>query len=207
MASKNDNNNKPRVPPPAASSSRKRSADALQELPIIHRLRLEAIFHPKFDNEKVEQKAIRQRMLTKPGYLEVSLKHSGSLVLWSGQSNVYSKNGIQNVYSAAAEVLLHQLLPKEQFEECSTGCFAAALRTLQSHHHRRTSLGNNIVRQLCEGPYEVRVLLRESSNRQTLADLPVEMECGALDDDAAIHRAMESVDARSSFSIDIVRSC
>ena len=48
-------------------------------------LRLEAIFHPKFENESCE-KDVRKEMLYKvgrgEGYLEVTLKHSGSLLLW-----------------------------------------------------------------------------------------------------------------------------
>lgn len=51
----------------------------------IKRLRLEAIFHPKFENESSE-KDVRKEMLAKvgndEGYLEVTLKHSGSLLLW-----------------------------------------------------------------------------------------------------------------------------
>eukprot|EP00569_Conticribra_weissflogii_P009958 CAMPEP_0171375476 /NCGR_PEP_ID=MMETSP0879-20121228/16793_1 /TAXON_ID=67004 /ORGANISM="Thalassiosira weissflogii, Strain CCMP1336" /LENGTH=112 /DNA_ID=CAMNT_0011885059 /DNA_START=1 /DNA_END=335 /DNA_ORIENTATION=- len=58
-------------------------------------LRLEAIFHPKFENESSE-KDIRKEMLEKiqngEGHLEVTLKHSGSLLLWSGGSRFYSKN-------------------------------------------------------------------------------------------------------------------
>ena len=48
-------------------------------------LRLEAIFHPKFENESSE-KDVRAEMLSRvgsgEGYLEVTLKHSGSLLLW-----------------------------------------------------------------------------------------------------------------------------
>ena len=51
----------------------------------IKRLRLEAIFHPKFENESSEKDA-RSQMLSRVaegrGYLEVTLKHSGSLLLW-----------------------------------------------------------------------------------------------------------------------------
>jgi hypothetical protein len=51
----------------------------------IKRLRLEAIFHPKFENESSE-KDVRKEMMEKvekgDGYLEVTLKHSGSLLLW-----------------------------------------------------------------------------------------------------------------------------
>ena len=51
----------------------------------IKQIRLEAIFHPKFENETSE-KDVRKEMLSKvgegKGYLEVTLKHSGSLLLW-----------------------------------------------------------------------------------------------------------------------------
>jgi hypothetical protein len=51
----------------------------------LKRLKLEAIFHPKFENE-TSDKDIRNEMLTRinggEGYLEVTLKHSGSLLLW-----------------------------------------------------------------------------------------------------------------------------
>jgi hypothetical protein len=51
----------------------------------IKQLRLEAIFHPKFENESSE-KDVRKEMMEKvekgDGYLEVTLKHSGSLLLW-----------------------------------------------------------------------------------------------------------------------------
>ena len=51
----------------------------------IKQVRLEAIFHPKFENETSE-KDVRKEMLSKvgggKGYLEVTLKHSGSLLLW-----------------------------------------------------------------------------------------------------------------------------
>jgi hypothetical protein len=45
----------------------------------------------------------------KQGYLEVSVKHSGSLLLWSGGERFfYSKNSTANVYTAAGEILLRQ---------------------------------------------------------------------------------------------------
>eukprot|EP00536_Pseudo-nitzschia_multiseries_P016245 jgi/Psemu1/320998/estExt_fgenesh1_pm.C_10540003 len=42
------------------------------------------------------------------GHLEVSLKHSGSLVLWSGSTRYYSKNSACNQFSRTAEILLRQ---------------------------------------------------------------------------------------------------
>ena len=89
----------------------------------ITQMKLEAIFHPKFDNERQnnnnnnnnnnnKQQTIRQSMIDKvakkEGILEVSLKHSGSLLLWSGGSRYYSKNGTFNMYTSVGEVLLRQ---------------------------------------------------------------------------------------------------
>lgn len=125
----------------------------------IKALRLEAIFHPKFDNEhlddttKQQQQQQRQHMKKKvdvtstaavtttqvqqqqqqhvmggsssssssrirqimmrrlmehKGYLEVSLKHSGSLVLWSGDERYYSKNSARNQFTQVGEILLRQ---------------------------------------------------------------------------------------------------
>ncbi|KAL7468445.1 hypothetical protein ACHAXS_008682 [Conticribra weissflogii] len=74
-------------------------------------LRLEAIFHPKFENESSD-KDVRQGMLQKiqrgEGYLEVTLKHSGSLLLWSGGSRFYSKNSANNTVTLVGEFLLRQ---------------------------------------------------------------------------------------------------
>ena len=77
--------------------------------PNITKLQLEAIFHPKFENEKSDAQ-IRHQMLSyiaaKQGYLEVSLKHSGSLVLWSGRQCFYSKNSTNNAFTMVGEILL-----------------------------------------------------------------------------------------------------
>jgi hypothetical protein len=121
---------------------------------VIRGLRLEAIFHPKFDNERKKNnpgkkgkgldknidasRDIRSAMLQKlglgsgyakdessiqrtgnddgyseeqvkgTGHLEVSLKHSGSLVLWSGSTRYYSKNSACNEFTRTAEILLRQ---------------------------------------------------------------------------------------------------
>jgi hypothetical protein len=51
----------------------------------IRQIRLEAIFHPKFENESSDKdirKEILNRVENGEGYLEVTLKHSGSLLLW-----------------------------------------------------------------------------------------------------------------------------
>ena len=42
------------------------------------------------------------------GYIEVSIKHSGSLVLWSGDTRYYSKNSTHNVFTDTCELLLRQ---------------------------------------------------------------------------------------------------
>eukprot|EP00804_Cyclotella_cryptica_P001973 CCRYP_007402-RA/>CCRYP_007402-RA protein AED:0.00 eAED:0.00 QI:1964/1/1/1/1/1/3/1185/1091 len=77
----------------------------------IKRLRLEAIFHPKFENESSE-KDVRNEMLSRVaeggGYLEVTLKHSGSLLLWSGGSRFYSKNDANNLFTLVGEFLLRR---------------------------------------------------------------------------------------------------
>eukprot|EP00934_Nitzschia_sp_Nitz4_P005368 Nitzschia sp. Nitz4//scaffold13_size275219//244974//248609//NITZ4_000923-RA/size275219-augustus-gene-0.275-mRNA-1//-1//CDS//3329536161//5358//frame0 len=73
--------------------------------------RLEAIFHPKFENEEGDRQ-VRSKMIglvqDQAGYLEVSLKHSGSLVLWSGGQRFYAKNSTDNQFTAVAEILLRQ---------------------------------------------------------------------------------------------------
>ena len=78
----------------------------------IRRMKLEAIFHPKFENENQHDPQIRKNMLDKvaqkQGVLEVSLKHSGSLLLWSGGKRFYSKNGTDNVFTHVGEILLRQ---------------------------------------------------------------------------------------------------
>jgi hypothetical protein len=101
----------------------------------IQRLRLEAIFHPKFGNEDRTDQTIRKDMIErvekKLGYLEVTLKHSGSLVLWSGYQRYYSKNSVDNQYTYAAEILVRQHFERawrdnatlgeieRRYEECS----------------------------------------------------------------------------------------
>ena len=77
--------------------------------PEIARLRLEAIFHPKFENEAPDSD-VRRGMLdgvsSGRGHLEASLKHSGSLVLWSGRQRYYSKNSTNNAFSKVGEIML-----------------------------------------------------------------------------------------------------
>lgn len=87
----------------------------------VRKLRLEAIFHPKFENESQTDKEIRHKMLTaiqeERGYLEVSLKHSGSLLLWSGGLRFYSKNSTDNVFTHVGEILLKQHFVRAFWEE------------------------------------------------------------------------------------------
>lgn len=103
-------------------------------------LRLEAIFHPKFDNERIKKGEgnkgssgdIRSTMLQKlgigetsteagKGHLEVSLKHSGSLVLWSGSTRYYSKNSACNEFTRTTEILLRQRFETVRQAMVSTG--------------------------------------------------------------------------------------
>ena len=78
----------------------------------IEQVCLEAIFYPKFENELQSDSIIRNKMKEKvaagQGYLEVTVKHSGSLLLWSGGERFYSKNSTMNVFTAAGETLLRQ---------------------------------------------------------------------------------------------------
>ena len=78
----------------------------------LSKMELEAIFYPKFDNENLNDQKIRKEMLASifksTGYLEVSLKHSGSLILWSGYDHIYSKNSMNNKFTLTAEILLHE---------------------------------------------------------------------------------------------------
>ena len=78
----------------------------------VRALSLEAIFHPKFENENRAHQDVRQQMKdrvgSQQGYLEVSLKHSGSLLLWSGHQRYYSKNSSENCFTYVGEMLLRQ---------------------------------------------------------------------------------------------------
>jgi len=95
-------------------------------------LSLEAIFHPKFENENRESMLIRREMKEKvnagKGYLEVSIKHSGNLLLWSGSQRYYSKNSMGNAFTYIGEILLRQHFfrswyssksGEEMYKECS----------------------------------------------------------------------------------------
>ena len=94
-------------------------------LPTIQRLALEAMFHPKFENENRTSLEIRKIMKQKisegKGYLEVSLKHSGTLLLWCGSQRYYSKNSTSNTFTAIGEVLLrqHYARTKGDYKACS----------------------------------------------------------------------------------------
>ncbi len=117
ITNKNSNNNnnmkmeteeeqeQEQTPPP---SNRQRILDSQT----IRGMKLEAIFHPKFENENLNNQQIRKSMIEKvsngEGVLEVSLKHSGSLILWSGGRRFYSKNATDNVHTNVGEILLRQ---------------------------------------------------------------------------------------------------
>jgi len=106
------------------------SSKKFKAMPSIGRLKLEAIFHPKFENETPDAE-VREKMLGKvasdDGYLEASLKHSGSLLLWSGRQRFYSKNSTNNIFTRVGEIMLMQHFGrcfgsqnwKEEYERCS----------------------------------------------------------------------------------------
>lgn len=97
--------------PASATLGLKEMSLEAPSIPNPRKLRLEAIFHPKFENEKSNQEIrneMKQRVESKQGYLEVTLKHSGSLILWSGGQRYYSKNSTSNQFTMVAEILLRQ---------------------------------------------------------------------------------------------------
>eukprot|EP00980_Cylindrotheca_fusiformis_P002955 scaffold683_cov124-Cylindrotheca_fusiformis.AAC.24 len=118
-----------------ATPSNRLSTDTICLPAPIRRLRLEAIFHPKFENEDRSDQTIRNSMTERVekmlGYLEVTLKHSGSLVLWSGNQRYYSKNSMDNQFTYTAEILVRQHFERawrrdtpngdieSRYEECS----------------------------------------------------------------------------------------
>jgi len=93
----------------------------------LQQLKLEAIFYPKFENENIQEQSIRRHMLeccdqqgasgAGEGYVEVTLKHSGSLLLWSGGTRYYSKNATDNAFSHAGEILLRQHFVRAYWKE------------------------------------------------------------------------------------------
>lgn len=75
---------------------------------------LRATFYPKFENEKSDQE-VRSRIIemVSAGYgvLEVSLKHSGSLFMYSGvKGGAYAKNSYGNLYTATGVFVLGRTL-------------------------------------------------------------------------------------------------
>lgn len=124
-------NNEITTVPPASNANTTRDKPIIPAISSIKTMRLAAIFHPKFDNEqqcnssnnrsgsstasksKGSQFQIREQMkqrvaIDDAGYLEVTLKHSGSLLLWSGGQHYFSKNSTNNIFTYAGEVLLRQ---------------------------------------------------------------------------------------------------
>ncbi|MCO5574341.1 hypothetical protein L7F22_028124 [Adiantum nelumboides] len=71
---------------------------------------LRATFYPKFENEKSDQE-VRMKMIdvvcSGKGVLEVSLKHSGSLFMYSGDhGGAFAKNSYGNLYTAVGVFVL-----------------------------------------------------------------------------------------------------
>ena len=95
-----------------AAATQPKGKNRIPPISTINGMKLEAIFHPKFENENRTTQKIRHHMKSKvesgDGYLEVSLKHSGSLVLWSGYDYYYSKNSTCNMFTMTGELLLRQ---------------------------------------------------------------------------------------------------
>ncbi|XP_031100261.1 tRNA ligase 1 isoform X1 [Ipomoea triloba] len=72
-----------------------------------------ATFYPKFENEKSDQE-IRTRMIEMVtrglATVEVSLKHSGSLFMYSGhEGGAYAKNSFGNIYTAVGVFVLGRM--------------------------------------------------------------------------------------------------
>src|SRR5215831_17016813 len=55
-------------------------------------------------------------------------------------------------------------------------------------------LGSTLARELCEGGERVRALVRRTSDRRRIADLPLESIEGDVTDRASIERALDGVD-------------
>ena len=151
-----------------------------EEEVVVTGLRLEAIFHPKFDNERnnnnnnkngsgsgggggddIRRNMLQRLNLNNPGsstgttttanantssaggnnsgttsgggggdYLEVSLKHSGSLVLWSGSTRYYSKNSSCNEFTRVAEILLRQYFGTNTAATATTAATSSSTTSL-----------------------------------------------------------------------------
>ncbi|KAG6543229.1 hypothetical protein Mapa_015480 [Marchantia paleacea] len=75
------------------------------------RAQVRATFYPKFENEKSDQE-VRNKMIqavtSGKGIVEVSLKHSGSLFLYSGDDigGAFAKNSYGNLYTAVGVYVL-----------------------------------------------------------------------------------------------------
>ncbi|KAL3700604.1 hypothetical protein R1sor_018626 [Riccia sorocarpa] len=75
------------------------------------RAQVRATFYPKFENEKSDQE-VRNKMIQAvaagKGVVEVSLKHSGSLFLYSGDTvgGAFAKNSYGNLYTAVGVFVL-----------------------------------------------------------------------------------------------------
>ncbi|KAG9443459.1 hypothetical protein H6P81_014799 [Aristolochia fimbriata] len=74
---------------------------------------IRATFYPKFENEKSDHE-VRMRMIevvsNGQATLEVSLKHSGSLFMYSGhEGGAYAKNSFGNIYTAVGVFVLGRM--------------------------------------------------------------------------------------------------
>ncbi|CAA7026259.1 unnamed protein product [Microthlaspi erraticum] len=74
---------------------------------------IRATFYPKFENEKTDQE-IRTRMIEMVSKglatMEVSLKHSGSLFMYAGNTGgAYAKNSFGNIYTAVGVFVLSRV--------------------------------------------------------------------------------------------------
>lgn len=84
---------------------------------------LRATFYPKFENEKSDQE-VRTKMIevveSGGGVLEVSLKHSGSLFMYSGDhGGAYAKNSYGNLYTAVGVYVLGRTLQEAWGDQAS----------------------------------------------------------------------------------------
>ncbi|CAM0877320.1 unnamed protein product [Alopecurus aequalis] len=74
--------------------------------------KISATFYPKFENEKSDQET-RNRMIEMVSnglaYMEVTLKHSGSLFMYAGHGGAYAKNSFRNIYTAVGVFVLARM--------------------------------------------------------------------------------------------------
>uniref|UniRef100_A0A1J3K968 Uncharacterized protein n=1 Tax=Noccaea caerulescens TaxID=107243 RepID=A0A1J3K968_NOCCA len=123
---------------------------------------IRATFYPKFENEKTDQE-IRTRMIEMVSKglatVEVSLKHSGSLFMYAGNTGgAYAKNSFGNIYTAVGVFVLSRMfreawgtkaLEKEaefnDFLEKSRMCISMELVTAVLGDHGQRPLDDYVV--------------------------------------------------------------